>query len=108
MRSPIILLFGLALLAAPALAGDDGINRQKALELFDHNQDGRLSQEELSDPRSFDKLDANGDGVVDRKEFDILFNDKQAAEERFKQLDADDNLRFEKSEFMSPLLSISF
>ncbi len=80
---PIILLSGL--IAVPALGGDEpkgdkgnGEHRQKVLDKFDTNQDGKLDQDERAAVRAacqaklgerFAKLDTNSDGSLSRDEF---------------------------------------
>jgi EF hand len=87
-RTWILIACGLMLTASFAVARPPGDDRsdpsQKAaadrfvarMMTFDKNKDGKLTREELTDPRLhrlFDRADANKDGVVTKEELVALF-----------------------------------
>lgn len=61
----------------------------KFLERFDENRDGVVTREEFpGDPRRFDRLDANGDGQIDRREIQQAVSRRGMAGRREPSRDA--------------------
>ena len=68
IAAPVLMTVALAMPAFAQQSGGLAERIEEALRRNDKDQDGRLSRVEYPQPAVFDRVDANGDGFVNREE----------------------------------------
>lgn len=86
--------------------GKHGMYGPRFLELFDTNNDGKVTQEEIDSKRKelFAKYDADGDGKLSRKEYEPLWLEmhQRRIARSFQRLDDDADAAVTEEEFNAP------